>query len=75
MHVEGDEDHAAGWIENVIDPLLAARPSCTREVATGVMLRLMTSQAYCDELLATFEQRSLRSPERARRPALSSTAP
>lgn len=52
MHVEGDEHHAQGWLDNVVRPLVGEGPEAARALATGVMLRLNTSLIYCEELMA-----------------------
>jgi hypothetical protein len=51
-HVEGDEDHAEGWLNKVICPALHASRAGALEISQGVYLRLNTSQRYCDALLS-----------------------
>jgi hypothetical protein len=52
-HVLVDPDHADGWLEEVVVPIVAHEPDAAVDVATGVLLRLNTSKAYCDCLLET----------------------
>ncbi|WP_437302388.1 iron-containing redox enzyme family protein [Sorangium sp. So ce388] len=49
-HVEADGDHAAGWLSGVVAPRVHADPRVVPVIATGVMLRLETSNAYCDQI-------------------------
>jgi hypothetical protein len=52
-HVEADTTHAGGWLREVILPALQQGGAASADIVAGVHLRLVTSQRYCDELLAT----------------------
>jgi uncharacterized protein len=56
MHSEADTEHAQGWLCDVIRPVCEKNHGALKEVATGVLLRLETSQRYCDELLSTMRK-------------------
>ena len=55
-HVEGDEDHADGWLKKVICPALRASGAGALEISQGVYLRLNTSLRYCDALLSRMRE-------------------
>ena len=51
MHAEVDIVHGAGWMRNVVMPLLEAHPMALREVLLGVERRLYRAGAVCDRML------------------------
>jgi pyrroloquinoline quinone (PQQ) biosynthesis protein C len=51
MHAEVDIAHGAGWMRNVVLPLLQAYPMALREVLLGVERRLYQAGAVCDRML------------------------
>lgn len=52
-HIEIDVDHADGWLNNVISPLMVNNPDAAQEILKGAMLRLQTCADYYDGLLLT----------------------
>lgn len=59
-HIQIDVDHADGWLNNVIDPLIANDPVLSSDILFGAFFRLETCAAYYDWL---FEK--LREPQGA----------
>ncbi len=59
-HVHADVGHAQGLFERVVAPIASFHPEAAREIAEGFCLRLVSSAAYCDALLACFVQRAAR---------------
>ena len=51
MHAEVDVVHGAGWMRNVVLPLLEAYPMAMREMLLGVERRLHHAGAVCDRML------------------------
>ncbi len=61
MHIKIDADHARGWFDNVIVPLIDKDPRIGREIALGSMIRLNSSARYLDAVVAHLEaQRAVR---------------
>lgn len=52
MHAEVDIEHGAGWMRNVVLPLLERYPLALREVLLGVERRLYQAGAVCDRMLS-----------------------
>ncbi|MFF2074092.1 iron-containing redox enzyme family protein [Kitasatospora sp. NPDC058162] len=52
-HVTVDVAHAAGWLNEVIKPTLAAHPECLPDIVAGVERRLAGSLRVCDVALKT----------------------
>ncbi|MEA2666348.1 MAG: hypothetical protein QOI11_3292, partial [Candidatus Eremiobacteraeota bacterium] len=52
MHAEVDIEHGAGWMRNVVLPLLERYPLAMREVLLGVERRLYQAGAVCDRMLS-----------------------
>ncbi|TSH83688.1 iron-containing redox enzyme family protein [Pantoea sp. paga] len=50
-HIEVDIDHAAGWLEHVITPLINTHPASAQEFIMGATLRLQSCADYYDSLL------------------------
>jgi hypothetical protein len=55
-HVSVDVHHTRHWVYNVIEPTLRETPAAVRQVCDGVLMRLNTSVAYCDALLARLRE-------------------
>jgi hypothetical protein len=53
-HIEIDAQHAHGWMQNVIAPMIEEQPSAGREIAMGALIRLNSSQRYLDAILDRF---------------------
>jgi pyrroloquinoline quinone (PQQ) biosynthesis protein C len=51
-HVVVDVEHAHGWMEEVVNPLLACRPRLMAEIALGMARRLHHAAAVCDRMMA-----------------------
>lgn len=51
MHAEVDIEHGAGWMRNVVLPLLEEHPLAMREVLLGAERRLHHAGAVCDRML------------------------
>jgi hypothetical protein len=56
-HIIIDVQHANGWFNNVVAPLVSSDPAIGREIAIGAMLRLNSSERYLDALLTSLESR------------------
>ncbi|HEY8986300.1 MAG TPA: iron-containing redox enzyme family protein [Streptomyces sp.] len=54
LHIGIDAQHASGWFKNVVKPLIREDPRSGREIATGALIRLNSSQRYLDAVLAHF---------------------
>ena len=52
LHIKIDAIHGSAWIKNVIGPLVEKSPEIGNDIALGAMIRLNTSEAYLDRLLA-----------------------
>lgn len=55
-HIEIDVDHADGWLNKVIQPLIDFEPASLNEIYTGALLRLETCADYYDDLLITLKK-------------------
>ncbi|EMP6397077.1 iron-containing redox enzyme family protein [Pluralibacter gergoviae] len=55
-HIEIDVDHADGWLNKVIQPLIDFEPASRNEIYTGALLRLETCADYYDDLLNTLKK-------------------
>lgn len=55
-HIEIDVDHADGWLNNVIKPLLMKKPEAANDIISGAILRLQSCADYYDGLLDTITQ-------------------
>ncbi|MGU3489306.1 iron-containing redox enzyme family protein [Enterobacter bugandensis] len=55
-HIEIDVDHADGWLNNVIKPLLMEKNEAANDIMLGAVLRLNTCADYYDGLLETLTQ-------------------
>jgi len=53
-HIDADVGHAEGLFEEILLPMAASDERASLEIAQGFVLRLQTSQEYCDELLRGF---------------------
>jgi hypothetical protein len=53
-HIEGDEDHGAGWLKNVIIPIVKAQPETGIELAIGGALRMEAMMRYNSYLASQF---------------------
>lgn len=53
-HIDADVGHARGLFQEVIEPMAASDTRAPLEITQGFLLRLQTSQAYCDEMLRKF---------------------
>jgi pyrroloquinoline quinone (PQQ) biosynthesis protein C len=51
-HIVIDTQHAKGWFDNVVVPLIDADPAIGKEIALGAAIRLKSSSKYLDALLA-----------------------
>lgn len=51
LHAEVDIVHGAGWMRNVVLPLLERHPEAMRDVLLGVERRLYWAGAVCDRML------------------------
>ncbi len=56
LHAEVDVVHGAGWMRNVVLPLLEAHPAAMREVLLGAERRLDHAGAVCDRMLGYLPQ-------------------
>ena len=56
MHAEVDIAHGAGWMRNVVLPLLEQYPMAMREMLLGVERRLDHAGAVCDRMLRDLPQ-------------------
>lgn len=59
LHIRIDAEHANGWMNNVIAPLIASDPAIGFEVAMGALIRLNSSARYLDSLLAHFSKNTV----------------
>lgn len=50
LHVYIDTEHANGWFNNVVVPLVDQDPRIGREIAIGALIRINSSARYLDEL-------------------------
>lgn len=50
LHVYIDTEHANGWFNNVVAPLVDQDPRIGREIAAGALIRINSSARYLDEL-------------------------
>lgn len=50
-HIEIDIDHADGWLNKVIKPLVKSNPSAAQDILYGAMLRLQSCADYYDGIL------------------------
>ncbi|TDO12681.1 iron-containing redox enzyme family protein [Halomonas ventosae] len=55
LHIVIDTQHANGWFNNVVAPLVEEDPAIGRDIALGAAIRLSTSSRYLDQLLKHFE--------------------
>lgn len=55
-HVEIDVVHGAGWLNNVIVPLIERTPAAAVDVVFGAQLRLASCEQYYDYLLSLLER-------------------
>lgn len=53
-HIDADVGHAQGLFQEIIEPMAAADDRAPLEIAQGFLLRLQTSQDYCDTLLRQY---------------------
>jgi hypothetical protein len=56
-HIVIDTQHANGWFNNVVVPLINEEPAIGREIALGAVIRLNSSERYLDALLSLLERR------------------
>lgn len=50
-HTVVDVEHAHGWMNEVVVPLLSRHPELTGDIVLGVLRRLKHAEIVCDELL------------------------
>ena len=50
-HISIDVDHADGWLNKVIKPLIKNNPTSAQEILHGSLLRLQSCADYYDDLL------------------------
>jgi pyrroloquinoline quinone (PQQ) biosynthesis protein C len=53
-HIVVDVEHAAGWLNEVVKPVLSSYPECLPGVVAGVECRLAMSLRVCDRALEEF---------------------
>jgi hypothetical protein len=56
LHIVIDTQHANGWFNNVVVPLVEKDSEIGRDIALGAAIRLSTSSRYLDQLLKHFEK-------------------
>ena len=57
LHIHIDAEHANGWMNNVISPLIDSDPAIGLEIAIGALIRLNSSGHYLDALLTHFSKK------------------
>ncbi|AOE82956.1 iron-containing redox enzyme family protein [Pseudomonas sp. TCU-HL1] len=50
LHIYIDTEHANGWFNNVVAPLVEQDPRIGEEIAKGALMRINSSARYLDEL-------------------------
>jgi hypothetical protein len=56
LHIVIDTQHANGWFNHVVAPLVEKDSAIGRDIALGAAIRLNTSSRYLDQLLKCFEK-------------------
>ncbi|MCB9759985.1 MAG: iron-containing redox enzyme family protein [Alphaproteobacteria bacterium] len=56
LHTTVDVGHAEGWMEQLVIPLLQARPELLPQLTLGVLRRLDAAGAVCDRLFARLQE-------------------
>ncbi|MDH4609315.1 iron-containing redox enzyme family protein [Pseudomonas sp. BN102] len=51
LHIYIDTEHANGWFNNVVAPLVEQDPRIGEEIAKGALMRINSSARYLDELM------------------------
>lgn len=58
-HTIVDVEHADGWIQNVVQPLLASNPSILNDLVKGISYRLFFALNVCDYYYNLFSEESV----------------
>lgn len=58
-HTSVDVEHAHGWMENVVLPMLRDNPDTMKDIVFGVQRRLVNAGAVCDRMYAAFTSGSI----------------
>jgi hypothetical protein len=57
VHISVDQEHAEGWFENVVRPVIEEDPTIIPEITRGALYRLNTSCRYLDRIYPSFPSR------------------